>query len=412
MAEHTNASNQRGLSESELEHWLIKTRREFHQHPELGFQEVWTTARIAEILSDLNLEVRLFDDMTGVVGLLRFSDDPGPCIGLRADIDALPIEELNTISYKSRNPGCMHACGHDAHTTIMLGVAKQLVAFYAGKDSSQHRVNPLKGSVKFIFQPAEEDGPGSQPMIDRGVLHDPEVDRILACHVTTSVPVGKVQSRRTDVCASADSFEITITGTGGHAAAPHKTRDPIVAGANLVNALQTIVSRNINPTEPAVISIGSFQAGTAVNIIPEKAVLKGTIRAMTPKIRELLHKRIKEVTTDLCKSLQVKANVRIVKGYPPTINDPKIADFLHQAAVETLGQENVKWAAKPSVVAEDFSFFAMARPSALMWLGAGSKDHLAYMHAPDFDIDESALLIGVKIITHAVKRFLPAEGKK
>ena len=175
-----------------MEHWLIKTRREFHQHPELGFQEVWTTTRIAEILSDLNIEVQLFDDMTGVVGLLRFSDAPGPCIGLRADIDALPIQELNTVSYKSIKPGCMHACGHDAHTTIMLGVAKQLVELCTEKDSSQHIVNNLKGSVKFLFQPAEENGPGSQPMIDRGVLNDPEVDTILACHVTTSVPVGKV----------------------------------------------------------------------------------------------------------------------------------------------------------------------------------------------------------------------------
>jgi len=410
MTEYKNSLNQGGLSESELEHWLIKTRREFHQHPELGFQEVWTTTRIAEILSDLNIEVQLFDDMTGVVGLLRFSDDPGPCIGLRADIDALPIEELNTISYKSIKPGCMHACGHDAHTTIMLGVAKQLVEFCTGKDSSQHIVNNLKGSVKFLFQPAEENGPGSQPMIDRGVLNDPEVDIILACHVTTSVPVGKVESRRTSVCASADSFEITITGIGGHAAAPHRTRDPIIAGANLVNALQTIVSRNVDPMEPAVISIASFQAGTAVNIIPEKAVLKGTIRAMSPEVRELLHKRIKAITTEICKSLQVKADVRIVKSYPPTINDPEIAEFLHQAAVETLGQENVKWAAKPSVVAEDFSFFAMAKPSALMWLGAGSKNHLAFMHAPDFDIDENALLIGVNIITRAVKQFLMADG--
>ena len=406
MIEYKNFSNQGSLSESELEHWLIKTRREFHQHPELGFQEVWTTTRIAEILSDLNIEVQLFDDMTGVVGLLRFSDAPGPCIGLRADIDALPIEELNTVSYKSIKPGCMHACGHDAHTTIMLGVAKQLVEFYSGKGSSQDLVNNLKGSVKFLFQPAEENGPGSQPMIDRGVLNDPEVDTILACHVTTSVPVGKVESRRTVVCASADSFEITITGTGGHAAAPHRTRDPIIAGANLVNALQTIVSRNVDPMEPAVISIASFQAGTAVNITPERAVLKGTIRAMSPEVRELLHKRIKSLTTELCKSLQVKADVRIVKGYPPTINDPKIAEFLHQAAVETLGQENVKWAAKPSVVAEDFSFFAMAKPSALMWLGAGSKNHLAFMHASDFDIDENALLIGVNIITRAVKQFL------
>jgi amidohydrolase len=410
MAEYKIASNQESLSESELEHWLIKTRREFHQHPELGFQEVWTTTRIAEILSDLSIEVQLFDDMTGVVGLLRFSDDPGPCIGLRADIDALPIEELNTIPYKSINPGCMHACGHDAHTTIMLGVAKQLVEFCTGKESSRHPANNLKGSVKFLFQPAEENGPGSQPMIDRGVLSDPDVDTILACHVTTSVPVGKVESRRTVVCASADSFEITITGTVGHAASPHRTRDPIIAGANLVNAMQTIVSRNIDPMEPAVISIASFQAGSAVNIIPEKAVLQGTIRAMSPEVRELLHKRIKTIATEICKSLQVKADVRILEGYPPTINDPKIAEFLHQAAVKTLGQENVKWAAKPSVVAEDFSFFAMAKPSALMWLGAGSKNHLAFMHAPYFDIDENVLLIGVNIITRAVKQFLMADG--
>jgi amidohydrolase len=409
MVEYSNDLNKEGLSESELKQWLIKTRREFHQHPELGFQEKWTTARIALILTDLNIDVQLFDDMTGVVGLLRFSDDPGPCIGLRADIDALPIGELNDIPYKSLNPGCMHACGHDAHTAIMLGVAKRLAQSINRKNPCQSPVGNLKGSVKFIFQPAEENGPGSQPMIDRGVLNNPKVDRILACHVTSSLSQGKVTVPKAGVCASGDSLEITITGKGGHAATPHINRDPIIAGAKLVNALQTIVSRDIDPMEPAVITIGAFQAGTTGNIIPEKAVLKGTIRALNPEVRKQLHKRIRQVVEGIGSTFRVKIEVSIIEGYPPTINDPKIADFLYQAATKILGQENVQWA-KPIAGAEDFSFFAIARPAALMWLGTGSKNHSAPMHSPCFDIDENALILGVNIMTSAVRQYLKAEG--
>ena len=397
--------NKEGLSDLNLKRWLVKTRREFHQHPELGFQEKWTTARIAKILSDLKIEVQLFDDMTGVVGLLRFSDDPGPCIGLRADIDALPIQELNDTVYKSLNPGVMHACGHDAHIAIMLGVAKRLSQFLYEKNTCQELTHNLKGSIKFLFQPAEENGPGSQPMIDRGVLKKPEVDRILACHVTSSLPLGKVAVPKEGALFSGDSLEITITGKGGHASSPHLSRDPIIAGVKLVNSLQTIVSRDIDPMEPAVITIGAFNSGTAGNVIPEKAVLKGTIRALKREVQEQLHKRIRQVAKGIGSTMRVAVEVTIIKGYPPTINDPEIAESLYLASTKIMGRENVQWA-KPSPGAEDFSFFAMVKPSAIMWIGTGTKDHCAFMHAPDFDIDEKALMIGVNIITQAITEYL------
>ena len=397
--------NKEGLSDLNLKKWLIKTRREFHQHPELGFQEKWTTARIAEILAYLNIDVQLFDDMTGVVGLLRFSDGYGPCIGLRADIDALPIEETNNTAYKSLNPSVMHACGHDAHITMMLGVAKKLSEFLNKKNTCQSSGDVFKGSVKFLFQPAEENGPGSQPMIDRGALKNPDVDRILACHVTSSLPSGKVAVPKENAYSSGDSLEITITGRGGHASAPHVTRDPITAGARLINALQTIVSRDIDPIEPAVIAIGSFHAGTAGNVTPEKAVLRGTIRALAHEVREQLHKRIRQVAEGIGSTMRVKVKVTIIKGYPPTINDPEIAKSLYLASTKIVGRENVQWA-KPSPGAEDFSFFAMAKPSAIMWIGTGSKKYSAFMHSPDFDIDEKALEIGVDIITQAVSDYL------
>jgi amidohydrolase len=401
---NNNNINKVDTCDVDLVQWLIKTRRDFHQHPELGFQEKWTTSHIAQILSGIGIDVQLFDDMTGVVGLLRFSADPEPCFGLRADMDALPIEEKNDTPYKSLNPGCMHACGHDAHITIMLGVAKKLVESCFEKSSK----NNLIGSVKFLFQPAEENGPGSQPMIDRGALKNPEVDRIVAYHVTPSIPVGKVEIPRDAVCTPGDSFEIVISGTGGHPARPHLAKDPITAGTTLVSSLQTVVTRDIDPMESAIISVCSFQAGSVGNVIPQKAVLKGTIRALTQEVREFLHKRIRQVATEICSTFKVNPYIKIEKGCPPTINDHKIATFMHQSAVDVIGLNNVGWG-KPIAIAEDFSLFAQVTPCAMMWLGTGSKKHSAYLHTPDFDIDEDALSVGVNIMTHAVRQFLKAE---
>jgi amidohydrolase len=244
---HASGRAEQMLNEPAFEKWLVDTRRWFHKRPEIGMAETKTTARILELLQGMGIEAAGFGDMTGVVGLLNCGGGSGPCLGFRADIDALPIDELNDARYKSIHEGCMHACGHDFHLTILLGLAKHLIETGLAKQ--------LKGAVKFMFQPAEENIGGAKPMIERGVLENPHVDCVLAAHVDPTLLAGKVGIQRTVGFAQSMPFSLTITGAGGHGAYPHHTKDPIVAGAHLITALQSIVGRNLAPTDSAVISI-------------------------------------------------------------------------------------------------------------------------------------------------------------
>lgn len=386
---------------SQFDQWLSETRQHFHMHPEISHLEKRTTKRIAEILKEYNCEVQLFDDMTGAVGIIRGALD-GPTIGLRADIDALPIEELNDVPYKSRNPGAMHACGHDAHTTIMLGVAKNIME--SGLQTK------LRGNVKFFFQPAEERVAGAKAMIEKGVLDNPKVDRVIAGHMAPDVPVGKVGIFRGLGYASADRFELKITGKGSHGARPEDGNDPIVAGSNFVTTIQSIVSRNIKPTEAAVVTVGKFRSGDASNVIPEFAFLEGSIRALSGVIRQKIFDRLHEIAAGLEITYNVACSFKIHEGVPTLENDIEVAEFLYQVSQDILGTDNVQYF-PPVMGSEDFSYFTEERPSAIMRLGCANseKGFTGTLHSPHFDIDEQVLEVGVAIFTEAVVRFLGKE---
>ena len=385
-------------TDKQLKKWLIEVRRDFHMHPEILFQEARTTEKIMAILSELGVEHHGFEDMTGVVGHIR-GREPGKTIALRADIDALPIQELNEIPYKSHTAGRMHACGHDAHTAIMLGVAKKIV------DSGLSQ--ELKGDIIFLFQPAEEGGGGAKKMIERGVLENPTVDWVIAGHMGPDMPVGALGIYRGQSHASADRFKLVIHGRGGHGARPDQTIDPIVAGAHFVTALQSIVARNINPNETAVITVGKFIAGDTSNVIPEHAELEGTIRALTEATRKLLWERIQCISDGIEKTFHTNCVLELIEGYPVCINDKKVADFLYDTASDFLGPEKVQ-VLPATTGAEDFAYFTQEKPGAMIRLGCGneSKGITHPLHSAFFDIDEEVLMIGVELFTEAVRRYL------
>ncbi|MBW2480455.1 MAG: M20 family metallopeptidase [Desulfobacterales bacterium] len=382
----------------QLQDWLSDTRRYFHRHPEISHQEKRTTQKIIEILKDLNIDTRPLEDMTGAIGLIE-GKSKGLTIALRADIDALPIQELGDVEYASQNTGVMHACGHDANTAIMLGVAKTLM------ESGRHK--DLKGNVKFLFQPAEERGAGAKAMIERGALENPRVDRIIAGHMSPDLPAGKVGIFRGLGYASADRFNLVITGKGAHGARPEEGNDPIVAGAQFVSGIQSIVARNIKPTEAAVITVGKFNSGAAENVIPESAHLAGSIRALSPDIRLKVHQRLAEFAAGLEKSFHVRCELNILEGVPTLENDIEVAEFLFEVSQSVLGAEHVQYL-PPIMGSEDFSYFTLERPSAIMRLGCSNpeKGFTARLHSPHFDIDEQVLGVGTAIFSTVVLQYL------
>ncbi len=379
--------------------WLCEVRRDFHKHPELGHQEFRTTERIKEILTDLGIEIHDFTDLkTGAVGLI--SCQPGEkTIALRADIDALPMAELNDVPYKSVNEGVMHSCGHDCHTTIMLGVAKKIMESDLRKQ--------LKGKIKFLFQPAEETINGAELMIDVGVLKNPDVDRIIGGHMNTDLQTGQVGFYKRVSHASADSFYATIQGKGVHGAFPHKGSDPIVAGAHFVTTVQSIVSRNLDPTGSAVVTVGQFQAGTAPNIIPDNAILSGTVRTFDNEIRDMIIHRLGEVVESIEKGFQVEIDFQYKDGVPLTINHKSVTSEVFETTANLLGKENVQYC-EPQMGGEDYGLFTQIVPGTFLRLGCGNPDKgiIHKGHSPHFDVEEAALPIGVEIFTEAVRSYL------
>lgn len=367
-------------------------RREFHQYPELGFREVRTAARVAEILRSLGYRVRTGVGRTGVVA------DRGeghPVVAIRADMDALPVQEENDVPYASQVPGVMHACGHDAHMAIALGVATLL----AGED--------LPGTVRFLFQPSEEmedeEGVSGAPrMIEDGAMEG--VDMVLALHVDPSVATGDVTIEPGPSSAGVDTFYVTILGKGGHGSEPHKTVDPIYIAGHVILALNGIVSRRIDPVLPAVVSIGAIHGGQADNVIPEQVEMRGTIRYMDPPVQQRIHAEI-ERALEVARALGGDYQLRIQVGYPPMINDARVAALLRQVAVDLLGEEHVPPEEK-GMGAEDFGFFCKKAPGAMFGLGCriGEEERLA--HGPHFDVDERCLPIGAAVLAEAARRVL------
>lgn len=378
---------------------VVLDRRHLHAHPELGFREHETAAFIAERLRGLGLEVQTGVASTGVVGLLR-GGRPGKTVLLRADIDALPIQEENEVPYRSRVPGVMHACGHDGHTAILLSAARVLA----------ERREGLAGAVKFAFQPSEEQPPGGAiKMIEAGVLADPHVDAAFGLHLGQNLPLGTVMARPGAISAASDRFVLRIAGKGGHAARPHLCVDAALVAAQVLVALQTLVAREVDPLRPAVLTVGMIQAGSAPNVIPETGRLEGTVRTYDREVRELLARRVGEVATGVAQALRAECACDYHYGYPSVVNDPALTELVAGVARELVGAERVV-AGEPGMGGEDFAYFLERVPGCFFRVGTRNEARgLVYgHHHPRFDIDEAALPLGVGLFAAVVEGFLAA----
>jgi amidohydrolase len=381
-------------AETEL---LIRTRRDLHQHPELAFQEHRTAAVVAERLRAAGYEVQTGIAETGVVGTLRGEAGGGPTLLLRADMDALPIVEETTHDFRSTAEGRMHACGHDAHTAIGLAVAERLAA----------RRDRWGGTVKYVFQPAEEGGQGALRMIEQGVLEG--VDQALGLHVWMGLPSGVVGVTPGPFMASAGEFELTVRGRGGHGAMPEQTVDAVMIGSQIVVALQSIVSRTVSPLESAVVTVGAFHAGTAQNVIADSARLLGTVRAFDVDACQELPRRIERIATALCEAMGAKAEFHYKQDTPPTINDEAMAELVRAAAEEVVGAERVRFGAEVrTMAAEDFGEFLLRVPGCYFFVGAMNEEKGAVHphHNPRFDICEDCMPVAVEVLERAALRAL------
>ena len=381
----------------DLQLQLVDWRRRLHQKPELGFEEQITAGVIQHQLQAWNIPHQTEIAKTGIVATIN-SDRPGKVLAIRADMDALPVQEANEVPYKSQHEGKMHACGHDGHTAIALGTAYYL---------SQHREN-WQGTVKIIFQPAEEGPGGAKPMIEAGVLQNPDVDAIIGLHLWNNLPLGTVGVRAGALMAAVECFRATIIGKGGHGAMPDQTIDSIVVASQIVNALQTIVSRNVKPLDSAVVTVGEFQAGTALNVIADTAKISGTIRYFKPELENLIGERLKAIVAGVCQMHGADYELDHWQLYPPTINDRAIAELVRSVALEVVETPVGVVPECQTMGGEDMSFFLNQVPGCYFFLGSANPEKgLAYPHHhPRFDFDETALGMGVEMFVRCVEKFL------
>lgn len=394
---HTNFAIRPAILE--LQPSLVQWRRDFHRFPELGFQERRTSTAIAEKLTAWGIPHQTEIAQTGIVATIVGRKQSGSkVLAIRADMDALPIQEENIISYRSQIDGLMHACGHDGHTAIALGTAKYLW---------DHRAD-FSGTVKIIFQPAEEGPGGAKPMIAAGVLENPKVDAMIGLHLWNNLPLGTVGVRSGALMAATEYFHCKIIGRGGHGALPHQTIDSILVGAQVVNTIHSIVSRNISPLESAVISIGEFHAGSATNIIPDSAKISGTVRFFSPEVGAKLLTRLEEAIAGVCQAHGASYEFDYTKLYPPVINDPAIADLVRSVAENVIETPTGIVPECQTMGGEDMSFFLEAVSGCYFFLGSANPDKgLAYPHHhPRFNFDEQALGAGVEIFARCVEKFL------
>ncbi|CAN5809981.1 M20 family metallopeptidase [soil metagenome] len=383
---------------------VVADRRHLHENPEIGFQEVKTAAFVSERLQALGVEdIRTGINKTGVTGLIRGTGSGAGAdkvVLVRADMDALPILEENKVDYKSQNDGSMHACGHDAHTAMLLGLSRLLM----------DRRDQFAGTVKVLFQPAEELPPGgAEGMIREGVLEDPHVDVVFGLHVSSDTETGVINVGHGPVMAAADQYKITVQGRGGHGASPQQTVDPVIIGSHIVVALQTLVSREVDPTDQAVVSNCVFKAGEAFNVIPDTATLMGTVRTFLTDTQDHLEKRIGEVASGIAEAMGGKADTVYTRGYPATVNDEEMSNLVRDAARGIVGDENVQ-IAEPKMGAEDFSYFLLERPGCFFFVGTKNdeKDSGWPHHHPRFDIDEEGMTAGIATMATSVVNCLAA----
>ena len=369
-------------------------RRHLHAHPELLYDLDQTAAFVAERLREFGCdEVRTGVGRSGVVGVIKGRKGPsGRALGLRADMDALPIVETTNLPYRSTVPGRMHACGHDGHTAIMLGTARYLAA-----------TRDFAGSAVVIFQPAEEGGAGAKAMVDDGLMEDFAIEEVYALHNAPKLDIGKVALRKGAAMASADFFVLKLEGKGGHAAFPHNCVDVIVAGAQIVGALQTIVSRNVDPLDSCVVSVARFTAGNTDNILPQTAELEGTVRTLSPALRDFAERRFRDIVAGIAAASGVTATLDYRRNYPVTVNPAKQTEFAAAVAREAFGAGNVHTELPPVMGAEDFSFMLEARPGAFVWLGNGDT---AGLHHSAYDFNDAALPYGIAYFARIVETAL------
>ncbi len=374
----------------------VATRHYLHQNPELSHQEQATSELVAERLRALGLdEVRAGVGGYGVVGLLRGKADganEGPTIALRADMDALPILEQSDLPYKSCNPGVMHACGHDGHTATLLGTATALAQLRS----------QLPGTVQFIFQPAEETVGGATEMCAEGVMDG--VDAIVALHGWPGMAVGQIGVRPGPMMASADTFDITVHGRGAHAAMPHIGVDPIVIGAHIVTALQTLSSREVSPVEPVVVTVAQFHAGTAYNVIPGTAEIKGTVRCLSRELRPQMKEHVERIVAGICQAMRAEYTFGYRFGTPVTVNDAGINALVAEVGADVLGRDNVVVLESPSMGAEDFAVYLERAPGAMFRLGVGTD--VTPLHTPTYNFGDEAVPVGIRLFTNIVLRYL------
>ncbi|MBD2773101.1 M20 family metallopeptidase [Iningainema tapete] len=397
-----------------LQPQLVEWRRRLHQQPELGFKEKLTAEFITQKLQEWGIEHQTGIAQTGIVAIIYgkscYQAEPGGrhsqallgnessrVLAIRADMDALPIQELNEVSYKSQHDGVMHACGHDGHTAIALGTAYYL---------HQHR-DSFTGTVKIIFQPAEEGPGGAKPMIEAGVLKNPDVDAIIGLHLWNNLPLGTVGVRAGALMAAVELFNCTILGKGGHGAMPHQTIDSVVVAAQIVNALQTIVARNVSPLDSAVVTVGELHAGTAHNVIADTARMRGTVRYFNPEFEGFFHQRVEQIIAGICQSHGASYDFEYWRLYPPTINDAGMAELVRSIAEEVIETPVGIVPECQTMGGEDMSFFLQEVPGCYFFVGSANQaKNLAYPHHhPRFDFDETALAIGVEIFVRCVERF-------
>lgn len=371
-----------------IKDWLISVRRDLHSTPELGLEEFITKDKIIKYLKEINIDYKTFENHTGIVAYIN-TLNAKKTIAIRADIDALPITELNDLDYKSLFNGKMHACGHDAHTAILLGTCKLL-----NKMKDKLNVN-----LKFFFQPAEETVGGAKLLIKDNCMKNPDVDYMLGLHVQPYLESGQVEIQYGTMNASTDTINITVKGKQGHGAYPHLGIDAIVVASNIITNLQTIVSRNIDPTDSIVLSLGTINGGTKANIICNEVKINGTLRTLNPKTRIFAKSRIEDIVKYTCMAYNADGFVEIEEGYSPLVNDNSVVDIVKNSAVNLFGKDNVFIREKASLGAEDFSFFLENSKGAFYHLGCGnkSKNITSGLHTANFNIDENCLALGVAL---------------
>ena len=382
---------------NEIFNELVEIRRDFHANPELSEKEFRTSDKICEILKSLNIEYTNVAE-TGIVGIIR-GKSGGKTVAARADIDALPIVEKNETSYKSKNNGIMHACGHDIHTTVLLGVAKIL----------KELESEFEGSVKLFFQPAEETVGGAKRMVQEGCLKNPDVDYVIGLHVQPYIDTGKIELKYGKLNAQTDELKITVLGKSGHGAYPDASIDAIVIAANVITALQTLVSRNISPLDSVVLSLGQINGGTKNNIICDSVEINGILRTLDVKTREYAIKRINDITNSICNAYGGNCLIDIKDGYMYLVNDNEVVNIIFNTAKEAIGEENILFKDMPSMGGEDFSYFMDENvKGAFYHLGCGNKQKgiISPLHSYNFDVDENCIKTGVLVQVQSILELL------